>query len=188
MALTKTSPIELGFKAPDFALPDVVSGKITSFHGVKGEKGTLVMFICNHCPYVIHVRPEIIRLANDYIKKGLGVVAISANDVTTYPQDGPVEMQRLAREQQFPFPYLYDESQETARAYHAVCTPEFNLFDAADRCVYRGRLDASTPGNNIELSGNDLRHAIDTLLRGERIDAQQEPAMGCSIKWKKAEQ
>lgn len=188
MALTRTSPIELGFKAPDFSLPDVVSGKIASFNDVKGANGTLVMFICNHCPYVIHVRPEIIRLANDYMKKGVGMVAISANDVSSYPQDGPEEMRRLALEENFPFPYLYDESQDTAKDYHAVCTPEFNLFDSKDRCVYRGRLDASTPGNNIELSGSDLRHAIDALLKGEQIDAQQEPAMGCSIKWKNAEQ
>lgn len=188
MALTRTSPIELGFKAPDFSLPDVVSGKTASFSDVKGEKGTLVMFICNHCPYVIHVLPEIIRLAHDFMKKGIGIVAISANDASSYPQDGPGEMRRLALEENFPFPYLYDESQQTAKDYHAVCTPEFNLFDGKDRCVYRGRLDASTPGNNVELSGNDLRYAIDTLLKGKQIEAKQEPAMGCSIKWKNAEQ
>ena len=185
MALTQTTPLELGFEAPDFWLPDVVSGEQKTFADINGEKGTLVMFICNHCPYVIHVRDELLNLAREYMPKGIGFVAISANDAESYPADSPEKMKELAEEEAFPFPYLYDESQDVARAYEAACTPDFNLFDASGRCVYRGRLDGSTPGNDIPLSGADMRRALDAVLRGEIIDWQQEPSMGCSIKWKK---
>lgn len=188
MALTQTTPLELGFRAPDFELPDVVSGEKLSFPDVRGEKGTLVMFICNHCPYVIHVRSELIRLAKDYLPQGVGFVAISANDATRYPDDAPEKMKALAEELEFPFPYLYDESQQVAKAYDAACTPDFALFNGNLNCVYRGRLDGSRPGNDIPLSGADMRRALDAVIKGQIIDWQQEPSMGCSIKWKASEE
>ena len=184
MSLTKTKQLELGFKAPDFKLPDVVSGKEMSYADISGERATLVMFICNHCPYVIHVRQQLIDLANDYKNRGVGFVAISANDAENYPDDSPEKMKKLAEELSFPFPYLYDESQETAKAYGAECTPDFALFNHADECVYRGRLDDARPGNDRPVTGSDLREAIDTVLKGDAIDWQQEPSMGCNIKWK----
>lgn len=188
MSLMKTTPLELGFKAPEFELPDVVSGKKTTLKDVRGEKATLVMFICNHCPYVVHVRSELIGLAKDYQNKGVGFVAISANDAERYPDDGPERMKEIAEEMEFPFPYLYDESQEVAKAYDAACTPDFGLFDGDLKCVYRGRLDGSTPGNDEPLSGADMRRALDAVLNGQIIDWQQEPSMGCSIKWKEKNQ
>lgn len=184
MSLMKTSPVELGFKAPGFDLPDVVSGKSVRLDDVRGEKGTLVMFICNHCPYVIHVREELVRLANDYRNSDIGFVAISANDAENYPQDAPEQMKKVALEIEFPFPYLFDESQATAKAYDAACTPDFSLFDGNLKCVYRGRLDDARPGNGRPVTGSDMRRALDALLRGDSIDWQQEPSMGCSIKWK----
>ena len=184
----KTTPLELGFKAPEFELPDVVSGNRVTLQNVRGENATLVMFICNHCPYVIHVRSELIRLAKDYQLKGVGFVAISANDAERYPDDGPEKMKELAEEMEFPFPYLYDESQEVAKAYDAACTPDFALFDNDLKCVYRGRLDGSTPGNDQPLNGADMRRALDDLLNEHMIDWQQEPSMGCSIKWKENNQ
>lgn len=188
MSLTKTTPLALVFKAPDFELPDVVSGVKTTLADVRGEKATLVMFICNHCPYVIHVRSELIRLANDYKSKGVGFVAISANDAERYPDDSPEKMKQTALDLEFPFPYLYDENQDVAKAYDAACTPDFALFNSDLKCVYRGRLDGSTPGNDEPLSGVDMRRALDAVLDGEIIDWQQEPSMGCSIKWKEDNQ
>jgi thiol-disulfide isomerase/thioredoxin len=185
MSLTATNSIELGFSAPQFNLPDVVSGKVVSFHQVAGTKGTLVMFICNHCPYVVHVREQLVHIAKEYIPKGIGFVAISSNDVVNYPADGPDLMRELAIELKFPFPYLYDESQEVAKAYDAACTPDFSLFDADMKCVYRGRLDGSRPGNDIPLSGEDLRKALDAVVDNNKIDWPQMPSMGCNIKWKK---
>lgn len=184
MALTPTIHIPLGFKAPEFALPDTVSGNTFSFNDLKGEKGTLVMFICNHCPYVIHVRDELIRIANDYKSKGIGFIAISSNDVENYPEDSPEKMKELADSLNFPFPYLYDETQKVARDYDAACTPDFNLFDANDICVYRGRLDESRPGKEIPITGKDMRDAIDAVLQGKEISEKQYPSMGCNIKWK----
>src|SRR5690554_1983333 len=157
MALTKTKPLELGFSAPQFKLKDTISGKIMGLEDIRGEKATLVMFICNHCPYVIHVRPELIRLANDFKGRGVGFIAISSNDAERYPEDSPEKMGELGRELQFPFPYLYDETQEVAKAYDAVCTPDFALFDSKLKCVYRGRLDGSRPGNDVPVSGADIR-------------------------------
>jgi thiol-disulfide isomerase/thioredoxin len=185
MSLTATNSIELGFSAPQFNLPDVLSGKVVSFHQVAGTKGTLVMFICNHCPYVVHVREQLVHIAKKYIPKGIGFVAISSNDVVNYPADGPDLMRELAIELKFPFPYLYDESQEVAKAYDAACTPDFSLFDADMKCVYRGRLDGSRPGNDIPLSGEDLRKALDAVVDNNNIDWPQMPSMGCNIKWKK---
>ncbi len=145
------------------------------------------MFICNHCPFVIHVREELVRVANDYLGKGIGFVAISSNDVVNYPDDHPDNMAELARDLKFPFPYLYDASQAIARAYDAACTPDFSVFDAADCCVYRGELDGSRPGNDIPVTGESLRKAIDYLIRGEEVPAEgQRPSMGCNIKWKDA--
>jgi len=174
----------LGTTAPDFNLPDTVSGKNLSLDQIKSAKGTVIMFICNHCPYVIHIQDEIANLAKKYAQKGLGFVAISANDVDNYPDDSPEKMKEKATELGFNFPYLYDQSQAVARAYQAVCTPDFFVFDGDLKCVYRGRMDASTPGNGEPLTGKDLRRALDNLLLGSPIDAEQRPSMGCNIKWR----
>ncbi len=186
MALTESNMLPLGTKAPDFRLPDTVSGKELTFADVRGERGTVVMFICNHCPYVKHVNHELVRLANDYLPKGIGFVAISSNDVENYPDDSPDKMRAQALELGYPFPYLYDETQEVARAYDAACTPDFYLFDANDRLVYRGRLDDSRPGSEVPVTGKDLRTALDALLAGRSVPEPQYPSMGCNIKWKKS--
>jgi len=186
MAATETIQIPLGFKAPDFSLWDTVSDKIISYQDIRGSKGTVVMFICNHCPYVIHVREELIRIANDYIPKGIGFVAISSNDVSQYPEDAPDKMKELAISLKFPFPYLYDETQEMAKLYHAACTPDFSVFDANDICVYRGQLDNSRPKNNIPVTGKDLRYVLDCLIHQWPIPEKQIPSIGCNIKWKKS--
>ncbi len=185
MALTPSNMLELGISAPSFELPDTVSGKIISLKEVQGEQGTLVMFICNHCPYVIHINDELVRLANDYAPKGIGMVAISSNDVVNYPQDGPEKMKAHAAAVGYPFPYLYDESQAVAKAYDAACTPDFYVFDKDNVLVYRGRLDESRPGNDAPLTGSDLRAALDTVLAGKTVSEKQYPSMGCNIKWKK---
>jgi peroxiredoxin len=184
MALKESNMLALGTKAPEFSLPDTVSGKQMSFRNVEGPMGTVVMFICNHCPYVIHVNPEVTRLANDYLPRGFGFVAISSNDVEKYPQDGPDEMKTFAAQNGYTFPYLYDETQEVAEAYDAACTPDFYIFDNQQNLVYRGRLDDSRPGNGIPLSGNDLRAALDDLISGKPVSDIQYPSAGCSLKWK----
>lgn len=184
MAETPTIQIPLGFKAPEFKLPDTISNNELAFSDIKGEKGTMVIFICNHCPYVIHVIHEIVNIAREYMLKGIGFVAISSNDVENYPQDAPDKMKEHAIKWNFPFPYLYDESQETARAYQAACTPDYNLFDANDLCIYRGQLDDSRPKNNAPVNGKDLRAALDALLNNEEITINQIPSTGCNIKWK----
>jgi peroxiredoxin len=185
MAAKESVMLPLGTTAPKFKLYDTVSGKYLSFDELKGPKGTLVMFICNHCPYVKHVNQELVRLGNDYMPKGIGFIAISSNDVVRYPDDSPEKMKEVAEKLGYPFPYLYDETQETARAYQAACTPDFFLFDAGDKLVYRGQLDDSRPGNDIPVTGKDLRKALDYLLEGKIIpEEQQKPSIGCSIKWK----
>lgn len=184
MALTPSRMIALGTSAPDFSLPDVVSGKTLGLSEVAGKRGTLAMFICNHCPYVKHINSELVRLAEYCQQSDIGVVAISANDVEHYPEDSPEEMARLAGELGYPFPYLYDESQDTARRYDATCTPDFFLFDGERQLVYRGRLDDSTPGNGRAVTGAELRHAINALVSGTPVSAEQLPGMGCNIKWK----
>lgn len=184
MALTETKKIALGFEAPKFSLLDVVRNEERQLKDLKGERATVFMFICNHCPYVIHVREQLVKLANDYRLKGISFIAISSNDVENYPQDSPDLMKKLAEDMNFPFPYLYDESQEVARAYQAECTPDFMVFDAALKCVYRGRLDDSTPGNNIPVTGSDLRNVLNELLVGNALKIEQKPSMGCNIKWK----
>lgn len=184
MALTETIQLPLGFEAPAFSLTDVVTGAMVSLEGLKGERGTVVMFICNHCPYVIHVRQKLVEVARQYQPMGINFIAISSNDITRYPDDSPEKMKQLALEMDFPFPYLYDETQEVAKAYHAACTPDLSVFDASLACVYRGRLDDSTPGNGKQVTGNDLSKSLDALLRGDVPVEPQYPSMGCNIKWK----
>ena len=184
MARTPSNMLALDTKAPDFSLFDTVSQRLLSLDQVKGENGTVVMFICNHCPFVIHVNEELVRVANDYRDKGIGFVAISSNDVVNYPQDGPDKMTQHARDNHYPFPYLYDESQEVAKAYDAACTPDLYLFDADLDLVYRGQLDGSRPGNGVPVTGEDLRYALDCVLSGKENDRTQKPSIGCNIKWK----
>ena len=184
MAQTFTIQIPLGFKAPNFNLPDTISGKPFNYNQIKGGKGTLVMFICNHCPYVLHVMDELVKIGKEYQSKGIGFVAISANDIENYPEDSPELMKQFAAERDFPFPYLYDETQETAKAYQAVCTPDYDLFDANDVCVYRGQLDESRPQNDAPINGKNLRIALDAVIAGLKPDEKQLPSSGCNIKWK----
>lgn len=176
--------LALGTIAPEFYLKDTNSSESFSFSDLKGEKGTLVMFLCNHCPFVHHVVEEIVMIANDYRVQGIGIVAISSNDVVNYPQDSPELMTEFAFENKFEFPYLYDETQEVAKAFDAACTPDFFLFDNQDKLVYRGQLDDSRPGNGIPLSGSDLRGAIDGVIYNRIINSNQKPSLGCNIKWK----
>ena len=185
MSFTESNMLPLGSEAPPFALPDTVSGKIIRLEDIASDKATVVMFICNHCPYVIHVNDEIVRVANDYIEKGIAFVAISSNDVVNYPQDDPGEMKLQAEKLKYPFPYLYDESQNVARAFDAACTPDFYVFDQELKLAYRGRIDDSRPGNKIPLSGKDLRSALDALLSGQAVAEKQYPSGGCNIKWKR---
>ncbi len=176
--------LALGTAAPDFALREVVSGTTVTLKDVsEGRRGLLVMFICAHCPFVIHVQDELARLGNGYADQGLGVVAVSSNSVVTHPEDSPANLKAMARKLGFRFPYLYDESQAMARAYSAACTPDFFLFDGENRLAYRGRLDASRPGNGVVVDGRDLRAAIDALLAGEAVPRDQHPSAGCNIKW-----
>jgi len=183
MARTPSNMIPLGTVAPHFNLIDTVSNRMMSLHELKGEKGTVIMFICNHCPFVIHVNPMLVELANRYQTKGINFVAISSNDIVNYPQDAPQFMKEKAIDEGYSFPYLYDASQEIAAAYDAACTPDFYLFGANLNLTYRGQLDDSRPGNDIPLSGNDLQNAIDALLAGNPPLTQQKPSIGCNIKW-----
>ncbi len=184
MTLTASTMMPLGTPAPDFSLLDVRSAQQARLQECAGAQGILIAFICNHCPYVQHMEDELIELAWDYQPRGIAVVAISANDVESSPEDGPVQMQDRASAKGYPFPYLYDETQEVARAYNAACTPDLFLFDGQLKCVYRGQFDASRPGNGIEVTGKDLRRACDALLTGDPIDPNQVPSVGCNIKWK----
>jgi peroxiredoxin len=175
--------VPLGTVAADFDLPNV-DGRMVSLDTAAGPRGTLVMFICNHCPFVKHVADQLAQVGREAIGRGIGVVAISANDVATHPADSPEQMVREAEERGYPFPYLYDESQEVAKAYKAACTPDFFLFDAGRRLVYRGQLDDSRPGNDVPVTGHDLRQAIEALVAGRSPVAEQRPSIGCNIKWK----
>jgi thiol-disulfide isomerase/thioredoxin len=170
--------------APGFRLPDTVSGKQLSLNDSKGKSGTVIMFICNHCPFVLHVNDELVKLANDYREKGIGFIAISANDVVTHPGDAPEKMKEAALRLGYPFPYCYDEAQEVARAYDAACTPDFFIYNKGLELVYRGQLDGSRPGNGIPVTGQDIRAALDCLLAGKPVPAEQRPSIGCNIKWK----
>ena len=176
--------LPLGTKAPDFTLIDSVTNNPYSLDDIRGEKGTVIMFICNHCPFVKHVTEEIARVANDYQVTGFGFVAISSNDVETHPEDSPALMHKNAQEQGFRFPYLYDETQEVAKAYDAACTPDFYVFNADAKLVYRGQLDNSRPGNSIPSNGRDLREALDSILNNNPQRTDQKPSIGCNIKWK----
>ena len=184
MARTASTMLPLGTTAPEFSLPDTLSGRELGLADVRGARATLVMFICNHCPYVLHVNPELLRLAADYRERGVGIVAISANDAHSYPQDGPAAMREHGLKLGYPFAYLHDATQDVARAYQAACTPDFFLFDVDLRLAYRGRLDAATPGNQEPLTGKDLRAALDALLAGQAPVAEQQPSLGCNIKWR----
>ncbi|MGD8698129.1 MAG: thioredoxin family protein [Gemmatimonadales bacterium] len=183
MALTPSTMLELGTEAPLFELENAVDGRRVSLRDFEGDPALLVMFICNHCPYVQHVRPELGRLAVDYRPKGLAVVAINSNSEATHPQDGPEAMKQLALAEGWDFPFLYDETQAIAKRYRAACTPDFFLFDADRKLVYRGQLDDSRPGNGIPVTGVDLRGAIDAVLAGRPVAADQKPSLGCNIKW-----
>lgn len=184
MAQTSSKMIPLGTFAPQFKLKDTNSNYEYSFQDLKGSKGTLVIFMCNHCPFVIHVLDEIIMIANDYRVQGLGIIAISSNDIKKFPQDSPEMMTEFAFQNKMDFPYLYDENQEVAKSFDAACTPDFYLFDNQDQLFYHGQLDDSRPNNGIPLSGSDLRNAIDALIYNRSLNEIQKPSIGCSIKWK----
>jgi peroxiredoxin len=184
MSQTPSNMLALGTKAPKFNLKDTSSRNFFSFDELKGKEGTLVVFICNHCPFVLHVIREIIMIANDYRVQGIGIITISSNDASKHPQDSPELMKEFAFENNFEFPYLYDETQEVAKAFDAACTPDFFLFDNQDKLFYHGQLDDSRPGNGIPLSGSDLRNAIDALIYNRNLNQVQKPSLGCNIKWK----
>lgn len=184
MARTPSVMTALGKKAFDFSLPDTVSGKTITLQAIKGNTATVLMFICNHCPFVKHVNAQLVQLGNDYKNKGITFIAISSNDVNGYPQDGPEQMKLAATELQYPFPYLYDQSQEVAKAYEAACTPDFFIYDAGLSLVYRGQLDDSRPGNEKPVTGADMRNALGHLIAGKPVPADQKPSIGCNIKWR----
>lgn len=184
MARTPSNMLPLGTVAPNFTLPDVVTGKILSLSDLKSPIATLVMFICNHCPFVKHIKDELAKLGTDYVPRGISIIAINANDATNYPEDSPVQMKIVAQQWGFNFPYLFDETQVVAKSYDAACTPDFYLFDNHLKCVYRGQLDDSRPGNDIPVTGRDIRAALDAILVGQPVAEQQKPSLGCNIKWK----
>lgn len=184
MAATPSTMVSLGTSAPAFTLNDVVSGKPISIPQLGGEKATVIMFICNHCPYVKHINQALVKRANDYQHRGVTFIAISSNDATKYPEDGPEKMKEVARNLQYPFPYLYDETQQVARAYDAACTPDFFVYDRDLKLAFRGQFDDSRPGNSIPVTGHDLRLALDCLVSGKSVPEQQKASIGCNIKWK----
>jgi len=183
MALTESTMLELGTTAPGFMLRDVVSDRYISSDGMRGTP-MLVMFICTHCPYVKHIEQGLAALGVDYADLPINIVAISSNDADNYPDDNPAGLKSQAQRLGFRFPYLYDQTQQAARAYHAACTPDFFLFDAGMRLVYRGQFDSSRPGNGVTVTGQDLRAAMDAVLAGEPVPAEQQASIGCNIKWK----
>ena len=184
MALTPSNMIALGTNARDFKLLDTVTGESYGLNDIKHSKATVIMFICNHCPYVKHVILELVKLARDYQPKGIAFIAINANDAIAYPEDAPKKMTQLAKQLGFSFPYLYDQTQSIAKAYQAACTPDFFIFNKDLLCVYRGQLDGSRPGNKIPVTGKDIRSALDNILQGKPVSPHQQPSMGCNIKWK----
>ncbi len=184
MAATRSTMLELGTKAPSIQLPIVTGGDFDLYRYTEHSKGIVVLFICNHCPYVHHINETLVSVANTYINKGIPFIAISSNDATKYPKDSPEKMIDVVHKQRYPFPYLYDESQATAKAYRAACTPDFYFFDKQLNLYYRGQFDPSRPGNEIEVTGRDLTTAIDGYLNGEKAPKTQVPSIGCSIKWK----
>ena len=184
MARTPSNMLPLGTQAPNFNLLDTVSNNWVSLENLKGSTATVIMFICNHCPFVIHVHSQLIQLALDYKSKGINFVAISSNDANTYPDDGPTQMAELAKKLNFPFPYLYDETQAIAKLYQAACTPDFYVFDENLKSTYHGQIDASRPGNNQPLNGNSMRNALDLTLQKKPVPTPYLPSIGCNIKWK----
>ena len=185
MARTYTNLIPLKFKAPDFSLPCPELENIEmTLNELKGEKGTIIMFICNHCPFVIHVIDEIVEIAIDFNEKEFEFIAINSNDIEKYPDDSPEKMIEFSEKYDLPFAYLFDESQEVAKAYHAACTPEFSVFDKDLICVYRGQMDDSRPGNDEEINGKDIRTVLNAIIEGTEIPQEQKPSLGCNIKWK----
>lgn len=184
MANTPSNMLPLGTLAPHFELLNTVSNKLLNLNIAKGKNGTVIMFICNHCPFVIHVNKQLVQMANDYQEKGIGFIAISSNDAINYPQDGPEKMKIHAIKEKYPFPYLYDETQLVALAYDAACTPDLYVFDSNLKLTYRGQLDDSRPGNGLPVTGKDLRHALDCLVKRKENTLLQKPSIGCSIKWK----
>lgn len=185
MAAVNSTMLELGTKAPKFSLTDTVTGNKVELKDFRGNKALLVIFICNHCPYVKNIKEGLVKYATDYLPKGVGIVAISSNDVENYPDDSPEKMKEDAEKFGYPFPYLYDEDQEAAKAYMAACTPDFFLFDEKHELKYRGQFDSSRPGNDEPVTGKDLREATDKVLKGEPVPEKQIPSIGCNIKWKK---
>lgn len=186
MAATPSTMLPLGTGAPPFNLPDTISGKMVSLDEQKSDQATVIMFICNHCPFVKHVQGQLVQLAKDYQPQGISFLAISSNDIVAYPEDAPPHMKAVAERMGYPFPYLFDETQAVAKAYKAACTPDFYIFDRQLKCVYRGQLDDSRPGNDIPVTGRDLRNALDAILAGQPVDPTQKPSLGCNIKWKDA--
>ncbi|RXJ45820.1 thioredoxin family protein [Gelidibacter gilvus] len=184
MAQTPSNMLPLGTKAPFFKLMDTVSDEKLTLDDCKGLNGTVIMFICNHCPFVIHVNSKLVQLAKEYKSKGIDFVAISSNDIENYPQDGPKFMKKTAIDEGYIFPYLYDQTQEVAKAYNAACTPDFYVFDAHLELVYRGQLDGSRPGNDIPVTGEDIGNALNALLNNQPISQDQKPSIGCNIKWR----
>jgi len=184
MVLTPTKKIPLGYQAPQFTLLNPLTRKVESLDELKSNKATLIVFMCNHCPYVIHVLNALVELTNDYIPKGVSVIGINSNDIINYPDDSPEKMIGLIHNYKIPFPYLFDETQDVARAYSATCTPDFSVFNNNMECVYRGQLDDSRPGNNEPISGSDIRLVLDALLSNKSVSSFQKPSIGCNIKWK----
>ena len=184
MPLTASNPYPKGVTAPDFVLTDVVSEKEMALQSIKGDLGTVIFFICNHCPFVIHINKELVRMANEYGSKGIGFIAISSNDINKYPADSPEKMKIQAMKEGYPFPYLYDETQEVAKAYSASCTPDLYVFDSDLKSVYHGQLDNSRPGNEIPVSGRDLRNVLEIMLQNGVYQGNPKPSIGCGIKWK----
>ncbi|HIE01451.1 MAG TPA: thioredoxin family protein [Thiotrichaceae bacterium] len=184
MASTVSTMMPLGTTAPDFSLLNTVTGDTVTLQTLKSDTATVIMFICNHCPYVKHVQGELVKLANDYQPKGIAFIAISANDAVNYPDDSPEKMKAVAQQSGYSFPYLYDETQEVAKAYQAACTPDFYVFDKDLKCVYRGQLDEARPRNDIPVTGQDIRAALDAILARQPVNPEQIPSIGCNIKWK----
>jgi len=184
VARTPSNMLPLGTTAHPFELQDTVSGKTMTLDELRSDQATVIMFICNHCPFVKHVLDGVIQLANDYIARGVSFIAINSNDAEAYPDDSPEHMKQLAQDKQFPFVYLFDETQEVARAYEAACTPDFYIFNGELKLAYRGQMDGSRPGNEIPVTGEDLRAALDAILAGKPVSEQQKPSLGCNIKWK----
>ena len=184
MARTPSNMLPLGTTAPDFHLLNPATGTTESLQQLKSQVATLIMFICNHCPFVKHIKDELAKLGQDYISRGVSIIAINSNDVANYPEDSPEQMKIVVKQWNLNFPYLFDETQAVAKLYDAACTPDFYLFDNQMKCVYRGQLDDSRPGNDIPVTGKDLRAALDALLAGQPIDFEQKPSLGCNIKWK----